>query len=397
MNKCIYFDCFAGASGDMIVGALLDLGVDFNLIKTRLSRLPLEGFELHHTRVTRSSISAARFEVKIDRTNQVARHLHDIRKIIENAGLSNSVKLRSLAVFDRLAKAEAEAHGTSPDKVHFHEIGAVDSIVDIVGTMICLEILGVDRFLCSPLRVGHGQITTEHGLLPIPAPGTARLLLNVPIYAGDVEGEFVTPTGAAILTTLCESFGSVPPMQIEATGYGAGTRDPQGFPNVLRVFSGAVAHGDNDPEAVMVIETNIDDMNPQAYGFLMDRVFDAGALDAFTTPVQMKKGRPGVLVTVLCSRGNLDAITNVLLTETTTLGVRYHETRRRVLQRIIEKVETPYGVVAIKVAREGSRTLHFQPEYEDCVRLASESGVPLIEVQSAASAAYRQRTSGKES
>jgi uncharacterized protein (TIGR00299 family) protein len=396
MTRALYFDCFAGVSGDMMIGALIDLGVDFDALKKELSRLSLTGYEVKAGRVTRSAVAATKFDVVCDTTSQPARSLADIRNIIDGSGLKETVKTRSIRVFERLAQAEARAHATTIDRVHFHEVGAVDSIIDIVGAMIALDMLGIDRFLCSPLRVGHGFVKAEHGLLPVPAPGTAELLGGVPVYGGEIEGEFVTPTGAAIVTSLSEYYGPLPSVSIERTGYGAGARDPAGFPNCLRIILGdfeegiSMKRGEQASDSVMVVETNIDDMNPQAYAFVMERAFELGALDLYLTPVQMKKGRPGVLLTVLCDEGRLDSVSELLLRETTTLGIRYYRARRRVLARSLEIVETPYGSVRVKVAREDGRTVHFQPEYEDCARIASERRVPLIEVQAAAGAAFRK-------
>jgi hypothetical protein len=256
--------------------------------------------------------------------------------------------------------------------------------------------LGVDRFFCSPLRVGSGLIETEHGPLPVPAPATVELLKGVPVYAGELEGEFVTPTGAAIVATLCEGFGALPQMNVDGIGYGAGSRDPKSFPNALRLIVGQLEQGAERDEQILVLETNIDDMNPQAYGYVMERAFGLGALDVFMVPVQMKKDRPGVLLTALCKPEKADAIIEMLLVETTTLGVRYSEAKRRALERKIESVETQHGRVRVKVARDGARTLHFQPEYEDCARLAAETGAPLLEVQAAATAAYRQKLKDSE-
>jgi len=399
----VYFDCFAGLSGDMIIGAQLDLGVDFDSLNRQLLSLGLEGYRIKSHKVIRSGIAATKFDVEVDEKSQPARVIGDIRSIILRSSVSQIVKDRAVRVFERLAEAEANIHGTVPDKVHFHEVGAVDSIIDIVGAMIGFELLGIDRFFCSPLRVGSGTVETQHGTLPVPAPATAELLRGVPVYAGDIAGEFVTPTGAAIAATLCERFGPLPQMRIAGAGYGAGTRDPKGFPNTLRLVIGEFESMDViDPasggypdsgsdELITVIETNIDDMNPQVYGFVMDRAWALGALDVFLTAVQMKKDRPGVLITVLCKPETADATINMLLAETTTLGVRYYQTRRRILERAIEMVETEYGQVRIKVARSGSRTLHFQPEYEDCARLAAVAKVTPLEIQSAATAAYRNK------
>ena len=399
--RIVYFDCFAGVSGDMIIGAQLDLGVDLESLKAQLSTLGLQGYEIKCHPVQRSGITAKKFDVEVEEREQPARSLVDIRSIINSSSLSRTIKERSIAVFERLADAEARVHGTTRDKVHFHEVGAVDSIIDTVGAIIGFEILGVDRFFCSPLRVGSGSIETEHGLLPIPAPATAELLRGAPVYAGEIAGEFVTPTGAAIVATLCEEFGPLPGMEIAKVGYGAGSRDPESFPNALRLVMGEMAEageiqskvGAASDETVVVVETNIDDMNPQVYGFVMERAFALGALDVFMIPVQMKKDRPGVLLTILCKPGDAETMLDLLLCETTTLGVRYYNANRRVLERSSETVETEYGLIRIKVARDGARTLHFQPEYEDCARLAIERKKPLIEVQAAANEAYRRKRS----
>jgi uncharacterized protein (TIGR00299 family) protein len=425
--RAVYFDCFAGVSGDMIIGAQLDLGVDLESLKQQLASLGLDGYEIKSRRVERSGIAAAKFDVEVDETAQPARTLADIRSIIVGSSATGHVKNQAIRVFERLAEAEARVHGTTPDKVHFHEVGAVDSIVDVVGAMIGFELLGVERFFCSPLRLGSGSVNSEHGRLPIPAPATAELLRGVPVYAGELEGEFVTPTGAAIVATLCAEFGALPQMSITKVGYGAGSRDPKGFPNALRLMIGEIEEVDEldssvadsmlphreadsgeiigsgpatqaqtkvyatSDETIVVIETNIDDMNPQVYGFVMERAFALGALDVFMVPVQMKKDRPGVLLTVLCKLETVDAAIDMLLAETTTLGVRYYEAKRRVLERTIETVETQYGPVRIKVARDGARTLHFQPEYEDCARVAVSAKAPFLEVHAAAAAAYRNR------
>jgi uncharacterized protein (TIGR00299 family) protein len=401
----LYFDCFAGISGDMIVGALLDLGLDFDALERQLESLGLSGYEIRTERVKRSGIAATKFTVDVHETAQPERSLEDIRAIIEQASLSNQIKRRATRAFELLADAEARVHGTTIDQVHFHEVGAVDSIIDTVGAMIGFETLGADRFFASPLRVGQGFIKSQHGHLPIPAPATAELLRGVPVYAGDIGGEFVTPTGAAILKTVCEKFGAMPAISIERVGYGAGSRDPEGVPNAVRLVLGrldAVSDrtGRAEPvpkrdETVIIIETNIDDMNPQAYGFVMERAFALGALDVFLVSIQMKKDRPGVLLTVLAKPDYAEGLIDLLLSETTTLGVRYYEANRRTLDRVIESVATEYGVVRIKVARDGARTLHFQPEYEDCERLARQSGAALLEVQDAARAAYRERLKSK--
>ena len=393
--RVLYFDCFAGASGDMICGALIDAGADVNELQAQLASLGLSGYRINVERVKRSGIAATKFNVAVDEASQPHRHLKDISEIINRSTLSDLTRRRALRAFELLADAEAHVHATTRDRIHFHEVGAVDSIIDTVGAMIGFELLGVERFFASALRVGHGTVKAAHGLMPVPAPATAELLRDIPVYAGDLEGEFVTPTGAAIIASLCEAFGPLPEMKITKTGYGAGTRNPQGFPNALRVMLGEPAGEGRSSarleEPLVVIETNIDDMNPQAFGFVMDRAFALGALDVFLTATQMKKSRPGVMLTILCEPVARETIMEMLLRETTTLGVRYYEARRRVLARTLETVETRYGQVRVKVARDGERTLHFQPEYEDCALRARQLGVPVIEVQSAASAAYRER------
>ncbi len=389
--RTVFFDCYAGVSGDMIVGALLNLGVDIDSLGRQIETLGLTGYQLSSEPVKRAGVAATKFNVTVDENAQPRRGLSGIKRIINNSELSATAKSNAIRVFERLAEAEARVHGATADSVHFHEVGAVDSIVDIAGAMIGFEMLDVQRFHCSPLRVGYGMVKTEHGVLPVPAPATVELLKGKEIYAGDVEGEFVTPTGAAIVATLCEPFGPLPKMMVNKIGYGAGSRDPRGFSNALRLILGEDGAQD-EPEApgeVVVIETNIDDMSPQVYGFVMERAFALGALDVFTTPVQMKKGRPGVLLTILCAGEKLDRMADLLIKETTTLGVRYYAASRRVLDRRVETVQTEYGSVRVKVALERGREIHSQPEYEDCAQLAEQCGAALIEVQAAAAAAFR--------
>ncbi|HYP25727.1 MAG TPA: nickel pincer cofactor biosynthesis protein LarC [Blastocatellia bacterium] len=392
--RLLYFDCFAGASGDMIIGALLDLGLDLEELRRQLASLSLSGYELSAARVKRSGIAATKFDVKVDDAKQPARRLSDIAEMIDNSAISDGCKAASLRVFERLAEAEARVHASTKERVHFHEVGAVDSIIDIVGAVVGFELLGVEQVISSPLRVGRGSVKAAHGLLPVPAPGTAELLRGVPVYAGEIDGEFVTPTGAAIVTTFSKAFGDLPRVSIDRVGYGAGTRDPKDFPNALRLLLCDYSEGatPDSRDSVIVIETNIDDMSPQVFGYVMDRAFALGALDLFMTPAQMKKDRPGVLLSILCEASKLDALADLLFKETTTLGVRYYEAKRRVLERSVETVETRFGPARVKVARDRGRTLHFQPEYDDCLRLAESSGAPLIEVQGAAISAYRERS-----
>jgi pyridinium-3,5-bisthiocarboxylic acid mononucleotide nickel chelatase len=399
--RAVYFDCWAGVSGDMIVGAQIDLGVDPEALKAQLASLQLEGYKINVSSVRRGGIAATKFDVVVDQEAQPHRHLSDINTIIVDSGLSETVKSQAQRIFERLADAEASVHGTTPEKIHFHEVGAVDSIIDTVSSLIGFELLDVDKFLCSPLRVGSGTVSTEHGILPVPAPATAELLRGIPVYAGEIPGEFVTPTGAVIVATLCEEFVAMPPMKIDRIGYGAGSRDPEGFANALRLIVGEPANearidlieSSNRDEPAVIVETNIDDMNPQVYGFVMERAFELGALDVFMTPVQMKKQRPGVLLTLLCRPETVDAAIEMLLAETTTLGVRYYETNRRVLERLVKNVVTPFGQIRVKVARCNGHTLHFQPEYDDCANAATSASVAFSTVHRAAVEAYEKSVS----
>ena len=325
-----------------------------------------------------------------------SRKLGDIAELIVHSELSASVKQRVLEVFHRLAEAEGKLHNMPPTDVHFHEIGAVDSILDIVGTCVGLELLDISALTCSPVNVGSGRVQAAHGSLPVPAPAALELLKNVPIFSSGVEGELVTPTGAALITTLAAGFGPIPAMKVERIGYGAGAREIPGQPNLARLLLGqgteavTVQPGAPGDEVISVIEANVDDMSPQLYGFFVDQALAAGALDVTCTPIQMKKNRPGILVSVLCPPETSDALAQLLFEQTTTIGVRIYEARRKVLERELVSVETPYGTVKVKVARRDGKVLNVAPEYEDCQRLATEKGVPLKQVIIAAQAAYLQ-------
>jgi uncharacterized protein (TIGR00299 family) protein len=393
--KTLYFDCFAGASGDMILGALVGAGADPRALVERLERLDVSNFEVRFSTVDRSGISATRAEVSTD-DEQHHRHLSTILKIIERSRLSGQVKQRAARIFTRLAEAEARVHGIPVEKVHFHEVGAMDAIVDVVGACVGFELLGVERFVSSPLHVGSGSVEMAHGLFPVPPPAVAELLRDAPTYATYVRGELVTPTGAAIIGTLAESYGPLPPMRVQATGYGAGSREYERFPNVLRVMIGE-AEGDAQSERLLVIETNLDDVSPQIVGHVMERAFARGALDCWFTPVQMKKNRPGVLVSILCRPRERDALTQLLFDETTTLGVRSYEVERRALAREIVRVETRFGPVAVKIARRDGRVTNVTPEYDDCRAAAERHGAPLRDVESAARAAYFEKEVNSES
>ena len=320
--KIAYFDCFSGAAGDMIVAALLDAGASFEEMQKHLSGLNIPGFTLKAEKVRKQGFAATKFDVIVDPdAPKPHRHLHHIEKIITDSQLAEPVKARAVAIFRRLGEAEAKAHGTAIEKVHFHEVGAIDAIVDVVSSVICLDLLGIDEIRCSPLVVGSGTVRCEHGVMPVPAPGTAALIEGVPIAPTEETGELLTPTGAAILTTLCKQFGPLPAMTMQGSGSGAGTRDGKTRPNLLRVFLGtAEAVGETDE--IVVLEANLDDATGQVIGQAVERLFEAGALDAFCTPVTMKKGRPAVMLTVLAEPASADKLEKTLFEETPTFGVR---------------------------------------------------------------------------
>ncbi len=371
-----YFDCFSGISGDMTLGALVDAGVSIEALRSELSKLNLPGYRITAEKVTRSGIAATKVIVDLDEKKQPVRHLSDIRTIIESSRLSPAVKQKSMAIFERLAKAEATVHGTTPDKIHFHEVGAVDAIVDIVGSIIGFELLGISEAACSPINLGSGTIRSAHGTLPVPSPAASELLKGVPVYASSIMFELTTPTGAAIISTMSSSFGPLPRMKIERIAYGAGNKDFPDQPNVLRLFlSEPVAAYEEDSS--IVIETNIDDMNPQAYDYIIEKLMNQGAQDAYLTPIIMKKGRPAVLLSVLTDKAKSEAVLDTIFRETTSIGVRINEVGRKKLSREIRDVETIYGKIRVKVSRQGDETLTVTPEYEDCRKIAEEKQVPL--------------------
>jgi pyridinium-3,5-bisthiocarboxylic acid mononucleotide nickel chelatase len=392
MQQTLYLDCFSGASGDMLIGALIDCGLDFDLLRDELKKLGVAGYELSLTRVDRSGISAAKFDVHLhshdhDHEHQHQhRHLSEIERIIESSKLADGIKKRANTIFRRLGEAESKIHNIPIEAVHFHEVGAIDSIVDIVGACIGLDALKIGRIVASPLHVGSGTFKCAHGVYPVPGPATAELLRGVPIYSKDIEGELVTPTGAAIISTLASGYGPMPMMTTERIGYGAGTRTYPDFPNVLRAVIGQLAaDADRTPSIITVIEANIDDLNAQVFGYLMDKALGEGALDIFYTPVQMKKNRPGVLLTLLCRPEERAKMCDLIFRETTTLGLRYRDEQREILRREHVTVETIYGPIRIKVARaRDGRMVNYVPEFEDCRAAAESHGVAVREVQIAA-------------
>jgi pyridinium-3,5-bisthiocarboxylic acid mononucleotide nickel chelatase len=402
VSRLVYFDCASGASGDMLLGALVDLGLSLDDLRRELGKLALGGYALEAKRVHRSGLHATKVDVVLERPPVPAaehghhhhghhqhRGIREILDLLQGSGLEPAVKERASVLFRRLAEVEAAMHGVSPEDVHFHEVGAVDSIVDVVGGVIGLQWLRADRFVSSPLNVGTGSVTMSHGTFPVPAPATARLVQGAPVY-GAGDGELLTPTGALLVTAFASSYGPLPLLRPEAIGHGAGSRDVPGRPNVLRLIVGEEAGpAEALGETVLVLETEVDDASPQLLGALMDLLLGAGALDVYYTPIHMKKGRPGILITVLSKPESRLALEETLFRETTTLGVRRQEWQRSVLDRELVPVTTVYGEVRIKVGRRGGRVYNAQPEWGDCERAAAASGAPVKEVWAAALAAYR--------
>lgn len=447
--RIAYLECFSGISGDMFLGALVDAGVSPRTLEETVAALNL-GARLEFTRVVRSRISATKVDVWVDeekdkpreeawerhrqhshehsghehtqdhhehehqgrthshagetRTGVSAPHGHsrglmEICKIISAAEISASAKKTAIAIFEALGAAEAKIHNTAVESVHFHEVGAVDAMVDIICAAVGAEALGVGEIICSPLNVGGGTVKCAHGTFPVPAPATVELLKGVPIYSSGLQAELVTPTGAAIVKTLASRFAAFPEMKIERSGYGAGTRDFPGHPNVVRITVGEAASNSlaakTASETITVLEANLDDLNPQVFGYVMDRLFEESALDAFAVPVQMKKNRPGTLLTVLCKPEDASKLAQLIFAETTTLGVRRRDEMRQTLARRWEKVETAWGEVRIKIASMNETITNYAPEYEDCRRIAAEHHVPLKTVMGEAVEAY-VRFRGKE-
>lgn len=379
--KICYFDAFSGISGDMTVGALLDAGADWETTRAALESLQL-GAALTFEKTKRKGMAAGKFSVDFEEQKK-HRHLPHIEKIVSAGDLTQRARDNALAIFHRLGEAEARAHDVPLEKVHFHEVGAVDSICDIVGACVALDLLGVEQVHSSRINVGSGTVNTEHGVLPVPAPATAELLKDKPIYAAGPQTELTTPTGAAILSTLAKSFGAVPSMRVLSQGFGAGNKEFPGQANVLRVLVGEHTAA-SESTMVSVIEANIDDSTPQVLGYAMDRLLGAGALDVTLTPLFMKKNRPATRLTVIAAPESSEELTQIIFAETTTLGIRVQQAERRVLARTSSSVETPYGVVRIKHTERGD----FSPEFEDCRRAAEAHSVPLRTVIAQANLAF---------
>jgi uncharacterized protein (TIGR00299 family) protein len=431
--KTLYFNCFSGISGDMTIGALLDCGLGFDYLKTELRKLSVEGYELRMSRVTRSNLSAIKFDVLIhgepkpiehhhhehshehgaEHSHDHAEHTHEhhhhdsghfhrkasqILAMIGESKLTPKTKLIATDIFTKLAISEGKVHHIAPEDVEFHEVGAIDSIIDTVGAAIGFEALGIERFLCSSINVGSGFIHCQHGVFPVPAPATADLLRHATIYQKHVQTELVTPTGAAILAAVVNRFGDLSGFAAEKVGYGAGSKQFTDFPNCLRVMIGeehAVAADQKGP-GVVVIEANIDDMTPQNFAYATEKLLAAGALDVFTIPIQMKKARPGQLLQVLASSDAVDRLTQVIFRETSTIGIRRYAVERSVLDREFVEVATEFGNVNIKVSTMDGEVMNAAPEYEDCARIAQEKNVPLKKIQSLAMKAYLDREAIKK-
>jgi uncharacterized protein (TIGR00299 family) protein len=440
--RIAYLECFSGISGDMFLGALVDAGVSPALLQEAVQALDLGG-RLDISRVMRNGIAATKVDVWVGdekegpaeghghshhhenehghehshqhehaqagvpvlhsrshahehaHAHEHGRSLSEVRAIISSAKIGERGKQRALAIFQVLGEAEAKIHNTTVEKIHFHEVGAVDAIVDIVCSAVASEALEVDEWVCSPLNVGGGTVQCAHGLLPVPAPAVLEMLNGVPVYSSGIDKELTTPTGAAIVKTLVTRFGAVPAYKVEASGYGAGTRELPGQPNVVRVTIGeSIGSAQVAPEFVTVLEANLDDLNPQVFGYVMDRLFDAGALDVFGTPVQMKKGRPGMLLTILARTEDAQRLANIVFSETTTLGIRMREERREVLMRRAVPVRTAWGPVRMKVANLNGTVMNYAPEYEDCRQIATEHGVPLKTVMQEAIRIYLDEKNG---
>ncbi len=386
----LHFDCFSGVSGDMVLGALLDAGLPADELIRALSALRVEGYKIQVKRTTRGGVRTTKLDVVVRNGFRAALSLARIRRIIDSSDVPKPVREVSHAVFDRLAQAEAVAHGVPPEQVHFHEVGVIDSIVDVVGSLLGCHLLGVTRYSSSPVNLGSGFLTFSHGRLPVPGPAVAALARGVPVYSTGPERELTTPTGMALVATLAKEFGPLPLLQLKAVGYGAGSADPKGWANALRIFLGdyePVAYGSQ--EMVVQLETNLDDLQPQAYEGVIDRLVAGGALDVTLTPVIMKRGRPGIVLGVLASREKADAVARIIFRETTALGVRMQEVGRRVLPRRIETVRISGGDVRVKIAEVEPGAVKAAPEFRDCLRVAEQSGRPVREVMEEAVQAFR--------
>ncbi len=378
--KIISYDCFSGISGDMNLGAMIDLGVDKTLLINELNKLNLKGWELIVQKDQRHGITGTKVTVKQTRHEHAHRHLSDIEKIINDSSLDTATKELSRKIFMKIAVAEAKVHGISLDHVHFHEVGAVDSIIDVVGAAICYNALKVDGVHVSTIELGSGFVKCDHGKLPVPAPATAEIIKGLPVKKGGVDFEATTPTGAAILAALGTDFSAGLPLKIEKTAYGVGQKDSKDIPNLLRVFLGETITGSESGHDAIHIECNIDDMNPEFYEYISEKLFKAGASDVFFTNIIMKKGRPGIVLNVICETESADILKNIIFTESTSLGIRTFPFRKDTLVRKFETVQTTLGEVRIKRSFFKEKEVSVKPEYDDCKKIASDTGIPLKEI-----------------
>lgn len=389
MSHLAYFDCFAGAAGDMIVGALLDAGADFEALQAHLAGLGVEGMTLRREKVNRGGLCGTKFHVDIAGEDHHHRHLSDILAILGAAKLPARAAERARLTFERLAQAEAKVHQVPVEEVHFHEVGAVDSIADIVGACVAMELLDIGEVRCSAIPTGSGMIACEHGDLPVPPPATAELLIGVQTVPGPMEGELTTPTAAALLTALSRSFGPIPAMQVDAVGYGAGTRNNGKVPNLLRVWIGR-ASGDDTADTVVELSANIDDCSGEVLGATIERLLLAGCVDAWASPITMKKSRPAWMLSALCFERDVKAAEDLMFAETTTFGIRRRTCERAKLLRRFELVETPYGPIRIKIGAWCGQDVSASPEFADCQAAAAAHHVSVREVLSVAAAIWRQ-------
>jgi uncharacterized protein (TIGR00299 family) protein len=377
--KKVYFDCFAGISGDMIIGAFLDAGFNFSFLEKELSKLNITGYNISHEKCTKNNISASKFSVNVT-NDQPHRHLNEIIEIINKSELNDKVKDNAISIFKLIGNVEANIHNTDIESVHFHEIGGIDSIIDICGAAICFHELGIAQVVSSALNTGSGTINTAHGILPVPAPATAEILKSIPIYSDNTNAELTTPTGAAIIKHYCQNFSNLPDFKIESIGYGAGTKDLT-IPNILRIFIGDCTESDmTADDEVIEIETSVDDMNPEYFSYLFDLLTEEGALDISVIPAVMKKNRPGHIIKILAHKEKSDKIAEILFRETTTSGIRIRSVKRKILERFLITVKTKYGEIRVKVHKMDKIQATISPEYEDCKRAAQEHKVPLKNV-----------------
>jgi len=380
--KILYLDCFSGISGDMFLGSLLDAGLCLEQLNHILSRLNLTGYQLKVDPVSHYGIKGTGLKVISHEEQPPLRTLKDLENLLEKSSLADSIKVKSLNAFRLLAEAEAKVHGVAPQEIHFHEIGAIDTVVDLVGGTAAIEILNIEQVVSSPIPLGRGFIKIDHGDYPLPAPATAELLTRaeVPVYGTEVKAELVTPTGATLLNVLVDRYGEMPRFSLKALGYGAGEKD-LGYPNFLRAWMGVLEDSPiSYQETIDLIETNLDDLNPEITGFVMDKLLEAGALDVYYTPIQMKKNRPAVKISVLSLPGQRDKLMQIILRETSTLGCRVIECHKAMLSRLNREVMTPWGTVRVKVAVKDGEVLKFSPEFEDCFSISQREGLPLKEV-----------------